>query len=115
MSVLTSFRFLRGLSFLNSTVFSALLVAWLVPGLHSEEMVFGWAHGVIWIVLSVLCLVAVRLRAIPFWLAVVVAVIGGLGPYAGSVGFVIAGRRGWPREGRSASGVPGGAPARTAR
>jgi hypothetical protein len=31
---------------------------------------------------------------IPFWLAVVVCVVGGLGPYAGSAGFVIARRRG---------------------
>ena len=86
------FRFLRALSFVNSTVFTALLVVWLVPGLHAEEMVFGWTHGCMWIVLSLLCLAAVRRRTIPFWLAVVVAVIGGLGPYAGSVGL----RRGGP-------------------
>ena len=30
---------------------------------------------------------------IPFWLAVTVAVLGGLGPFAGSIGFVIAERR----------------------
>jgi hypothetical protein len=91
-AALTSFRFLRALSFVNSTVFTALLVAWLVPGLHTEEMIFGWIHGWMWIVLSLLCVVAVRRGTIPFWLAVVVAVIGGLGPYAGSIGFVVASR-----------------------
>ena len=30
---------------------------------------------------------------IPFWLAVMVAVLGGLGPFAGSIGFVVAERR----------------------
>lgn len=115
MKSLASFRFLRALSFVNSTVFTGLLIAWLVPGLHAEEMIFGWAHGWMWIVLTVLCILAVRLRTIPFWLAVVVAVIGGLGPYAGSVGFVVAGRQGWPRERRSASGVPGAASPRIAR
>jgi hypothetical protein len=97
LATLTSFGFLRALSFINSTVFTALLVAWLVPGLPTAELVLGWSHGCMWIVLSLLSLAAVRRRTIPFWLAVVVAVIGGLGPYAGSVGFVVAGRRGWPR------------------
>lgn len=95
---MTSFRFLRALSFVNSTVFTVLLVVWLVPGLAREELVFGWAHGCMWIALSLLSLVAMRRRTIPFWLAVVVVVIGGLGPYAGSAGFVVAARHGWPRE-----------------
>jgi hypothetical protein len=30
---------------------------------------------------------------IPFWLAVTVVVLGGLGPFAGTIGFVIADRR----------------------
>jgi hypothetical protein len=32
-------------------------------------------------------------QIIPFWLAVTVAVLGGLGPFAGSIGFVHADRR----------------------
>jgi hypothetical protein len=35
---------------------------------------------------------------IPFWLAVTVAVLGGLGPFAGSIGFVVAERRRVRRE-----------------
>ena len=95
---MTSFGFLRGLSFANSAAFTGLLVVWLVPGLPAQEAVLGWTHGLMWICLSLLSLAAVRRRSIPFWLAVVVAVIGGLGPFAGSVGFVVAGRRGWPRK-----------------
>ena len=34
------------------------------------------------------CLDAVRRRVIPLWLGVMVAVVGGVGPFAGSIGFV---------------------------
>ena len=87
------FRFLRALSFTNSAVFAALLFFWLAPGYAAETTFFGWCHGCMWIALSLLAIVAVRTGAIPFWLAVVVAVVGGVGPFAGSVGFVIEGRR----------------------
>ncbi len=87
------FELLRALSFVNSTVFTLLLFFWLAPGYAAETTVFGWCHGCLWITLSVLSIVAVRRRVIPFWLAVVVAVIGGVGPYAGSIGFVVETRR----------------------
>jgi hypothetical protein len=81
------------MSFVNSTAFTALLFFWLTPGFQTETAVFGWIHGCLWIALSVLSIVAVRLGAIPFWLAVVVAVVGGVGPYAGTAGFVVESRR----------------------
>jgi hypothetical protein len=96
---LASFRFLRGLSFTNSTVFTGLLIIWAAGSPEPETFLFGLTHGLMWITLSVLSLAAVRRRAIPFWLAVLVAVIGGLGPYVGSIGFVLARRRGWGAEG----------------
>jgi hypothetical protein len=86
------FKLLRAMSFANSTVFTALLFFWLMPGYETETMVFGWMHGCLWIALSVLSIVAVRLHEIPFWLAVVVAVVGGVGPYAGTAGFVVESR-----------------------
>ena len=39
--------------------------------------------------MSLLCIDAVRRRVIPLWLGVMVAVVGGVGPFAGSVGFVV--------------------------
>jgi len=83
------FDLLRALSFANSTVFTLLLVFWLAPGWQTETTICGWGHGCLWIGLSLLSLAAVRRRVIPFWLAVVVTVIGGVGPYAGTAGFVI--------------------------
>jgi hypothetical protein len=46
-----------------------------------------------WIAMSLVCIAAARLRIIPFWLAVTVAVLGGLGPFAGSIAFVVTERR----------------------
>jgi hypothetical protein len=50
-------------------------------------------HGLLWIGMSLVCIAAARARIIPYWLAVTVAVLGGLGPFAGSLGFVYADRR----------------------
>jgi hypothetical protein len=91
--VLTSFGLLRTLSFVASGIYAALLLFWLGPDVPTATSVLGWAHGLLWIALSLLATVAARRATIPFWLAVVVAVVGGLGPFAGTVGFVVEERR----------------------
>jgi hypothetical protein len=88
-----TFQQLKLLSFAHSAIYLTLLTVWLVPGLRTAEMVFGWAHGIGWIVMSLLCIDAVRRRVIPLWLGVTVAVIGGVGPFAGSAGFIVEERR----------------------
>ena len=70
-----------------------LLALWLSDGPEELRRIFGWAHGIGWIVMSLLCIAAVRRRVIPLWLGVTVVVIGGLGPFAGSAGFVVHERR----------------------
>ena len=90
---MTSFTFLRTVSFVHSAIYATLLVCWLAPGLAGPTMVFGWAHGLLWIGMSLLVIAAARRGTIPFWLAVVVAVIGGIGPFAGTIGFVVEERR----------------------
>ena len=89
-----TFRRLEAASFTHSAVYLGLLGCALFAG-NPEPLTFilGLLHGVIWIVMSLLCILAARLRVIPFWLAVTVAVLGGLGPFAGSIGFVVAQRR----------------------
>jgi hypothetical protein len=88
-----TFRRLELASFAHSLVYLALLVCAFGLGKpQPETFIFGLAHGVLWIGMSVLCIDAARRRVIPFWLAVTVAVIGGLGPFAGSAGFVVADR-----------------------
>jgi hypothetical protein len=89
-----TFKRLEVASFTHSTVYLALLVcAFVLGNPEPETFVLGLAHGLIWIVMSLVCIAAARARIVPFWLAVTVAVLGGLGPFAGSLGFVIESRR----------------------
>ena len=86
-----TFTRLKYLSFAHSGVYLTLLVLAVLDA--PAKLYFGWAHGIGWILVSLLCIAAVRRRVIPLWLAVTVVVIGGLGPFAGSAGFVYEERR----------------------
>jgi hypothetical protein len=88
-----SFRTLKYLSCTHSAIYTALLVAAIAGGMDDAKYVLGWAHGIGWIVMSLLCVDAVRRRVIPLWLGVMVAVVGGVGPFAGTFGFLYAERR----------------------
>jgi hypothetical protein len=91
---LVTFGRLEVVSFIHSTVYLALLVcAFALGNPEPATFILGMAHGLIWIGMSLVCIAAARARVIPYWLALVVAVLGGLGPFAGTIGFVIEGRR----------------------
>ena len=93
MGVVT-FRRLEVVSFAHSVVYLSLLICAFALGKpEPETFILGLAHGLLWIAMSLVCIAAARAHVIPFWLAVTVAVLGGLGPFAGSAGFVIADRR----------------------
>lgn len=88
------FRALESLSFVHSTIYILLLAAAFgVSELDPIKPALGWAHGLLWIGMSLLCLAALRARIISLWLAVCVVVIGGLGPFVGTIAFVIEGRQ----------------------
>jgi hypothetical protein len=92
---LITFRRLEAASFTHSGVYLGLLIcAFLLGNPEPATFILGLAHGLMWIGMSLLCIAAARVGVIPFWLAVTVSVLGGLGPFAGSIGFVIAERRG---------------------
>ncbi len=93
MKRLLTFDRLKWLSFTHSAIYVGLLTFWAIPERQPIQAFFGWAHGIGWIVISLLVIVAVRRRVVPLWLAVMVAVIGGIGPFAGSIGFVVEQRR----------------------
>ena len=82
---MSAFNALKYGSFAHSAVYTALLVASLTDG---ETLVLGWIHGVGWIVMSIACLAAARLRIIPLKVAVAVVVLGGVGPFFGSIMFI---------------------------
>ncbi len=105
---LVTFRRLEVVSFTHSVIFLSLLICAFALGKpEPETFILGLAHGLIWIGMSLICIAAARLRIIPFWLAVTVAVLGGLGPFCGSAGFVIEARR---RERASAARAPSTVP-----
>lgn len=93
MRGLLTFDRLKWASFTHSAVYVVLLVVWLVPGLAGLEFVFGLAHGVGWILMSIACIAALALRIIDLRLATAVAVLGGIGPFIGSWEFLRHGRR----------------------
>jgi hypothetical protein len=90
-----TFHRLEAVSFTHSGIYLALLLCAFVLGSpQPETFILGMSHGLLWIGMSLICIAAARAGVIPFWLAVTVAVLGGLGPFAGTIGFVVAERRG---------------------
>ncbi len=89
-----TFRRLELVSFTHSAIYTALLICAFGAGNpQPATFILGLSHGLLWIGMSLVCLAAARAKIVPFWLAVAVAVLGGVGPFAGSIGFVVAARR----------------------
>ena len=84
-----SFTRLKWVSFFHSCVYTSLLVCAFAIG-KPEPLtdILGWSHGLLWIGMSLTCIYAARLRVLSLKLAVAVAVLGGIGPFFGSVQFV---------------------------
>ena len=89
-----SFNRLEAVSMGHSCIYLGLLICAFAAG-NPEPATFilGLSHGCLWIGMSLVCIAAARYRVIPFWLAVTVAVLGGLGPFLGSLGFIYETRR----------------------
>lgn len=90
---LRAFKALERLSITHSLVYAGLLAVWLLEGPAGLRAALGWAHGLLWILMAILVLIAARKAIVSFRLAVLVVVIGGLGPFAGTAGFIWEGRR----------------------
>lgn len=91
-----SLRFtrLKWASFSHSCVYLALLICAFAAG-KPEPLTFalGLAHGLLWIFMSLACILAARLHIVPLRLAVAVAVLGGIGPFFGTYEFIRQQRR----------------------
>ncbi len=82
-----TFTRLKWTSFFHSVVYLSL-IACALAGFAGPTLVLGWTHGILWIVMSMACIAAVRRRVIPLRVGVAVAVLGGLGPFVGSYEFI---------------------------
>ena len=96
-----TFERLKWASFAHSTIYLCLLVCW-IGGIDGPKTVFGWAHGIGWIIMCVLTVIALHARVISMRIGVAVAVIGAIGPFVGSYEFVREERR---RSARRADGT----------
>lgn len=89
-----TFKRLEIVSLMHSCIYLGLLICALVLGKpEPTTFILGLSHGLVWIGMSLVCIAAARAKIIPFWLAVNVAVLGGLGPFFGSFGFIFEARR----------------------
>jgi hypothetical protein len=80
---------LKWVSFTHSCIYTALLVcAFVASKPEPLTFVLGLTHGLLWIGMSLTCIVCARLRIVSLRLAVAVAVLGGIGPFFGSYEFV---------------------------
>jgi hypothetical protein len=84
-----TFTRLKWTSFTHSCIYLALLVSAFAAG-KPEPLTFvlGLAHGLLWICMSLACVIAARRRIVSLRLAVAVAVLGGVGPFFGSFQFI---------------------------
>ena len=84
-----TFSRLKWTSFTHSCIYVALLISAFAVG-KPEPLTFvlGLSHGLLWIAMSIACITAARLRVVSLRLAVAVAVLGGSGPFFGSIEFV---------------------------
>ena len=88
-----TFTRLKWVSFTHSCIYLALLLcAFALAKPEPLTFVLGMTHGLLWIAMSLVCILCARLRVLPLRVAVSVAVLGGIGPFFGSYEFVRAGR-----------------------
>jgi hypothetical protein len=83
---------LKWCSFAHSTIYLCLLVCW-IGGIEGPKLFFGWAHGIGWIIMCILAVLALYARTISMRIGVAVAIIGAVGPFVGSYEFIREERR----------------------
>jgi hypothetical protein len=87
------FSWVKLASWLELCLFGALLFFWLAPGFEGETFAFGLAHGIGYIGLCLLILLAIVRRQAPWPL--LAATLTPLGPVGSVVAIELIERRGW--------------------
>jgi len=87
------FVWVKRLSWVELAIFAGLLLFWLLPGLETETMVFGWAHGLGFIALCVLIWIACISKEAPYTL--LAATLTPVGPVGSVIGIELIERKGW--------------------
>ena len=87
------FRLVKVASWIELGLFASLLFFWLAPGFEHETFIFGLSHGIGFIVLALLVLVAVVRRQAPWPL--LAATLTPAGPVGSVIGIAMIEHRGW--------------------
>jgi hypothetical protein len=87
------FHKVKVLSWIELGIFAGLIVFWLAPGFDTETMLFGWAHGLGFILLCIVIWVACGKREAPYTL--LAATLTPVGPVGSVIGIELIERRGW--------------------
>lgn len=87
------FVWVKRLSWAELVVFAGLLAFWLLPGFDTATMMFGWAHGLGFIVLCLVIWVACVRREAPYTL--LAATLTPVGPVGSVLGIELIERKGW--------------------
>jgi hypothetical protein len=87
------FVWVKRISWIELAVFGGLLLFWLLPGFDTETMLFGWAHGLGFIILCVVIWVAAVRREAPYTL--LAATLTPVGPVGSVIGIELIERKGW--------------------
>jgi len=100
------FVWVKRLSWIELAIFAGLMLFWLVPGFETETMLFGWAHGLGFIVLCVVIWIACVRKEAPYTLFA--ATLTPVGPVGSVIGIELIERKGWgvaehPRSQKSAA------------
>jgi len=85
------FGWVKVSSYVELSVFAALVVFWLLPGFDGETFVFGLGHGIGFIALCLLIWIAVLRREAPYWL--LAATLTPVGPLGSVIGIEVLERR----------------------
>ncbi len=87
------FVWVKRISWVELVVFAALIAFWLLPGFETETMVFGWAHGLGFILLCIVIWIAAVRREAPYTL--LAATLTPVGPVGSVIGIELIERKGW--------------------
>lgn len=87
------FAWVKLAAWVESALFAGLLVVWLAPGLEEETFVLGLSHGIGYLALCALLLVATVARESPWPL--LAASLTPAGPFGTVIGIELIERRGW--------------------
>ncbi len=91
---LLSVRNLAALALVHCVLFTGLMFcAFVIDHPQPVTFIFGFTHGVLYMVMCVAIIVAARLRTVSVTTAIVVIVLGAAGPYFGAFDLVREERR----------------------